>query len=304
MSSYRQQLSLLALAVGLLLVAFFEPHVQLEGVAYRYVYVFDISQSMNVEDIPGQEGQISRLEFAKKAATDTLTLLPCGTEVGLALFTGHRVFLLLTPIEICANQLELNGVIKNVDWRMTWKNRSEIAKAIHKSINLLAQLPDKTNLVFFTDGHEAPPIHPDLAKKFAGEKGAVGGLIVGVGGEQLSPIPKFDKNGEQIGFWEAADVTHVDSFTASQIAREGSIATQTGTEHLSSLRESYLKAIAEDTGLQYRKLEQASKFVGHLQVKTLGMPKIAETNLNWLLALGALILLICMLYAQRPKSIS
>lgn len=299
MSLKKIQLCLFALAIAVLLATLADPKAELEQPTYRYVFVYDISQSMNVTDVPGFEGEISRLEFAKKASIESLPKMPCGTEIGLALFTGHRAFLLLTPVEVCANQLELSSVIGNVDWNMTWKLRSEVAKGIHKSLLLLAQLPKDTRLAFFTDGQEAPPLHPDLAPTFTGEIGKVSGMIVGVGGEQLVPIPKFDKNGERQGDWKVDDVTHVDAFTASQNAREGTSGAATGTEHLSSLKESYLASLASSIGLKYHRIDEARKFSQKLLDREMGIPRRIEASISWIFALAALALLVAAMVLPR-----
>ncbi len=140
---------LLVISLCLLAATFTSPTMQLERATYRYVFVFDISQSMNVMDIPDTDLSITRLNYAKQTAAKSLSILPCGTEVGLALFTGHRAFLLITPIEICANYRELSSILNNIDWRMMWEARSEIAKGLFKSIALMKELEGQTRLVFF-----------------------------------------------------------------------------------------------------------------------------------------------------------
>jgi len=292
----RPQFLLLVLAVLLLAATFLRPTLELEQATYRYVFVFDISQSMNVDDVPGTRAPITRIEYAKQMTLESLTMLPCGSEAGLALFTGHRAFLLITPVETCANYRELAGIVNNINWRMTWETKSEIAKGVYKSVALLKQLPGDTRLVFFTDGHEAPPINPELPPRFAGEKGEISGLIMGVGGDTPSPIPKYDSDGEQQGYWKAEDVSHTDSYTQQRSAREGTPAsTQTGTEHLSSLRVSYLQGIAENTGLSYHTLQGAREFANRMKSPSLGIAKTATTDMRWLLALSALIALIATL---------
>ncbi|MEM7466719.1 MAG: vWA domain-containing protein [Pseudomonadota bacterium] len=280
----------LALAIALLIVSLWQPTALLPSTTYRYVYIFDISQSMNATDVDLSNPKLSRLEQAKSVARESLNALPCGSEVGVGLFTGHRAFLLLTPVEICANVLELDGIIDNVNWQMTWKLRSEIAKGVHKSIKLLTQMSDPTRLVFFTDGHEAPPLHPDLAPKLPDEAKTVPGIIAGVGGAELVPIPKFDKNGEQDGVWGIDEVMHVDAFTASQNAREGTENAATGTEHLSSLKGSYLQSLADDTGLLYRQVITAQSFSSDLKHPSLGIPRVDPVNFAWILGLFALAL--------------
>ncbi len=303
MSAWRRpQVLLLVLSLFLLAATYAGPTIELERPTYRYVFVFDISQSMNVKDIPNTDLPITRLNYAKASAIESLSILPCGTEVGLALFTGHRAFLLITPVEICANYRELASMLNNIDWRMTWEARSEIAKGLFKSIALLKQLTGQTRLVFFTDGHEAPPINPELPPRFPGGRGEIEGLIIGVGGEKLVPIPKFDKTGEQQGYWKVDEVDHVDAFTQSRSAREGTELENTGTEHLSSLRETYLEGLADKTGLTYHRLGSTKEFSKQMQSSALGIPKIVTTDLRWLLAFGSLLAFVAtMLIAVARK---
>ncbi len=289
MSAWRNpQAILLLISLGLLGGTFARPTMQLERQTYRYVFVFDISQSMNVMDVGEVETPITRLNYAKQSAIESLSMLPCGTEVGLALFTGHRAFLLTTPIETCDNYRELSIMLNNIDWRMTWEARSEIAKGLYKSIALLKQLEGQTRLVFFTDGHEAPPINPDLPPRYPGTKGEISGLVIGVGGETLVPIPKFDAMGEQQGYWKVDEVSHVDAYTQARSARESTISTVSGMEHLSSLRETYLESLARKTGLTYYRLSGAKDLSQQMRGDTLGIPNVRTTDMRWLIALGAL----------------
>lgn len=223
----------------------------------------------------------------KKTTQETLSELPCGTEVGLALFSGHRAFLLITPIEICNNYRELSGILNNIDWRMTWKARSEVAKGLHKSIKLMTMLEENTRLVFLTDGHESPPVNSELAPRFPGEVGEVNGLIVGIGGNELVPIPKFDKKtGKRDGFWKEEDVQHTDVYSQTS---EGPGAGLKGTEHLSSLREIYLEELADKTGLIYHRLKSVDDFTDQIKTKSFSYPKTITADMRWLFALGSLL---------------
>ena len=232
----RLQLLLLLLCTVMLAATMLRPTLALERNTYRYVFVFDISQSMNVVDVPPPAPSMSRLAFAKQSVQAAMAEMPCGAEVGLALFTGHRAFLMITPVEVCASYRELSTMLASIDWQMTWEARSEVAKGVFSSIKLLGALPSPTRLVFLTDGHEAPPINPDAPPQFVGDPGKIRGLVVGVGGDTAVAIPKFDQHGEPDGFWQATDVMQTDTFRAAQLARDNPSAAVTGTEHLSALR--------------------------------------------------------------------
>jgi len=306
------QVLLLLLAIILLALTFTRPTLELERPTYRYVFVFDISQSMNVMDVPNTDASISRLDFAKKMTLDAISELPCGTEAGLALFTGHRAFLLITPIEVCSNHREFSSIINNINWKMTWKARSEIAKGLYKSISLLKLLseekedhndkdePDPARLVFITDGHEAPPINPEAPPRFAGKTGDIKGLVVGVGDTKPVPIPKFDKEGKQNGFWKVDEVQHTDFNTQVKQQQEGIKATS-GTEHLSSLKEAYLKGLSEKTGLKYHRLDNAKALSDQMKSKSLSNSKTITTDMRWFFALCGLLAFVSTLLIAPVK---
>jgi mxaL protein len=294
MAGRRTSVLCLLLAGVALSATFARPQMQLERPTFRYVFVFDISQSMNVADVAAANPAMTRLEYAKAVAQDAIAAMPCGTEVGLALFAGHRAFLMNTPIETCANYSELAAILGGIDWRMTWEARSEIAKGVFKSLELLTMLDSQTRLVFVTDGHEAPPLNPDVPPTFRGEVGAVSGLVVGVGGSELAQIPKYDAKGEHAGFWQAQDVLHVDTFRAERYAREGRQPV-TGTEHLSALREDYLVDLAGSTGLLYHRLEGASGLAERMQDEALGIPTDVTADMRWVFALVALVTFVLMM---------
>ena len=285
MTVHRSLVIVLMLITAMLIAYTFQrPTALMEGQIFRYVYVFDISQSMNVTDATLSDDGVSRLEFAKRAAVKSLSSLPCDSEVGVALFSGHRVFLLITPIEICANYTELSTILNQLDWRMTWERSSEVAKGVYKSLGLLSVLDKKTRLVFFTDGHESPPIRPELPPRFTGSIGEVAGIVIGVGGIDAVEIPKFDEAGNRIGVWTKDDVV--------QGYQSGDASPNAGTEHLSSLREPYIRQIAEDVGLQYYRLTDIDEFTQHIERQVLGITKSSITDIRWVVACLALAMLL------------
>lgn len=80
--------------------------------------VFDISQSMNVQDYELDGAPISRLSIAHEAVRRTLRDLPCGSRVGWAAFTGYRTILLLAPVEVCDYYNDLLASLDQIDGRM------------------------------------------------------------------------------------------------------------------------------------------------------------------------------------------
>ena len=285
-----------ALALG---VALLRPTVAIERPLFNHVVVLDVTQSMNVQDAVVGGKPVARLDQAKQALRDALLQLPCGSKLGLGLFTEYRSYLLLAPVEVCANLQELRATLGHIDGRMAWTGNSEVAKGLFSGLAIAQQLPDKPALVFVTDGHEAPPLDARNGPRFNQEPGDVPGWIVGVGGLTPLPIPKIDPLGRPLGFWRADEVLHADPRSASRDATPDTAKPQ-GSEHLSSLREAHLRRLAAETGLKFMRLQESASPGGSpgtslgaaLTEPALARPVPARADLRWLPALLALLLLL------------
>jgi mxaL protein len=227
---------------------------------------------MNVADQPLGGKLVPRMLAAKAALAQAVDRLPCGSKLGWGVFTEHRSFLLLSPIEVCEHRRELQATLSGIDGRMAWSGNSEVAKGLNSGMQIVKALENEPALVFVTDGHEAPPVNPRYRPSFSFDRGAVRGLIVGVGGDAPQPIPKIDPLGRPLGDWEADEVLQVDP---RSLGRGGSVSGEQmvepderevaplpgatpGSEHLSSLREGYLQLLASETGIGYLRLHEGT----------------------------------------------
>lgn len=299
----------LALALALTLAALVVPALPVTRTGAEILMVVDITGSMNVRDYAQDGKPVSRLDMAKAALRQLVADLPCGSRVALALFTEQQPFLLFAPIEVCADFAPLDGALAALDWRMAWEGDSRIAAGLHRAIAMAAGLG--TDLVFVTDGQETPPLPGGEPPPFDGRPGAVRGLIVGAGGYALSPIPRYDERGREKGFYGEADVTQENRFgppPSDAESREGynprnapfGAAAARGTEHLSSVREPYLKRLAGATGLAYAHLDGAGGL--DASVRAAVTPRALKGSLDPRPILGilALVLMLATLCAGLP----
>jgi hypothetical protein len=91
---------MLSSAIVLLFAAMLNPSIPLPHNIYTYMFVVDISQSMNVKDAVLDNKTVSRLDFTKRIMHDITANLPCGTKVSIGLFAGVSVAALYQPIEV------------------------------------------------------------------------------------------------------------------------------------------------------------------------------------------------------------
>jgi mxaL protein len=310
LSSRARDPRFICLALALLsgVIALFHPTLELSRAVFDHIVIVDITRSMNVADYRVEGRPTSRLETVKSALRSALRDLPCGSRLGLGLFTERRSFLLFEPIEVCSGFEAIDTAIERIDWRMAWGADSRIADGLYDALNQFQN--HDANLIFVTDGQEAPPINPRYKREFGAFKGKVKGLIVGAGGLTPVPIPKFDERGEAIGFYSEDDVPHRSSFglppkPPSEIEgyheRNAPFGSERviGTEHLSSLKEDYLRQLTDETGLFYRRLEKPEELSAAMTRPELAHFETVAADIRWLPA-GFALAALFMLYGVLP----
>ena len=270
----------------LLLVAIGIPPFNVSRATYDYLVVFDITQSMNVEDYDINGVPTSRLTFARAAVRRTLHELPCGSRVGWGVFAEYRTLVLLAPIEVCSNYNDLLASLDRIDGRMRWGNASEISKGLFWAMRGARDVGSHPRVLFLTDGQEAPPVDGEGLAMFDDlKRGDIGGWLIGVGGYTPRPIPRTDADGRPIGFWHADEVVQRDVQTAGHAA----VATH---EHLSEVREPYLRNLAREVGFEYLHMNSLDSIREAMLHPRFAEQRRAPTDFAWLAAVAALLTLV------------
>ena len=255
--------------------------VDLQRSVYSFQIGFDISQSMNVEDMSLDGEAVTRLVYAKAMAATLLQQLPCGSSVGWSVFTGRRTLTLITPLEVCEHYSGLVSSLAEVDGSMRWSNGSSIGKGIHQIMRAANDFEHASNIIFMTDGQEAPPLEQGQRGVPNTDNFKINGLLVGIGGDTPMPIPKSDASGETTGFWRAEDVVQRVPANATSVGEEFS---RRDDERLSSL--------ARLTRLKYVALDSTQTLPDQAMRADYAEQRLALTDLRWIPASAALLLLI------------
>lgn len=301
----------LIVAALALLLAWVDPALPRTQQRWQHVVFVDITQSMNARDMllpvaggGGARDLDSRLAFVRASLRRAFDELPCGSSVGLGVFTEYRALLLLAPLEVCAHYDELVGVSERIDGRMAWASSSEIARGVESAIKVADQVAGRPSVVFVSDGQEAPPLRGGVLPTIELPPRPARGWVLGVGGDTPVPIPKLDPTGRSLGVWQAHEVMQSDptslGITPGGVRRDlvdadgrpVEVFAGSGLEHLSSLREPHLRAVAQAVGLGYRRLAAPGDLSAALRAPELSRPVRAAVSWRWLpllLALAALL---------------
>jgi mxaL protein len=284
---------LLFLAVLFLLLAIINPSVPITKNIYNYIFIVDISQSMNTPDMSLDTQKISRVEYSKKTLQRLVERLPCKTKVSIGMFAGVSVASTYTPIEVCDNFSSINNTIDHLDWRSTWSGNSRLRESMVTLARLIRSFPESAQVVFFTDGEEAPRLHTFNTRDLSQFQGGQDWLFVGIGSDEGTAIPKFDSNNQLIGYWSN------DSFALqpgiAQISesnlgtRDNKVASGVSDRYLSKLDEDYLKLLAQEIKGNYIKGDSVETILDAMEKQKAAWRDQSAYELRYFLSLLALI---------------
>jgi mxaL protein len=277
---------LLAIAVIVLAFGYVHPTVPMRQNVFHYLFVVDITQSMNARDYHVKGMPADRLTFAKQALRRVLHDFPCGSEVGLGVFSTKNIMLLLRPLEVCNHYTVIDEVIAHLDWRMAWGADSNIERGVYTAVQAVKKLEGPQRLVFLTDGEQTvDELHRPPLTKVAN---AVQGLLVGVGGLTSSPLPKLDQNNRLIGYWQSSEVKR----SGNDGPSPRSATRPSDPIYRSALNEGGLKRLAGTLGLGYHRLTSVEAFSSALRADDRADQRVVDSDARWLLGLTALLLLV------------
>jgi mxaL protein len=300
----RRDVSLLGAAFLLLIIAAFKPTIPLPRNIYSYILVVDISQSMNVEDATLNGKSTSRIAYTQAMLHQVIANMPCDTRVSIGLFAGVSIAALYNPIEVCSNYAAIQDTIDHLDWRTAWSGNSRLRDSMLTLARVLRAFPEPAQVVYFSDGEEAPKLHAFNTKDLTNFQGGNGWLFVGIGSIEGAPIPKYDEKNQLIGYWSN------DSFAMqpgiAQISeanlgvRDNNVAGGTGDRFISKLQEDYLKDLSKEVSGDYVRGDSLQNILTAMKHQKPARTDIAPYGIHWILASIAALLVLVTYLPKNP----
>ncbi len=301
---HRRDASLLGAAFILLVFAYFQPTIPLKRNIYSYLLVVDISQSMNVIDTTIHNKPTSRIAYTQHLLHEMVASMPCGSRVSIGLYAGVSIAALFTPIEVCANFAVINDSIDHLDWRAAWSGNSRMRESLFTLARVLRAFPEPAQVVYFTDGEEAPKLHAFNTKDLTSFQSAGGWLFVGIGSEKGAPIPKLDSKNQVIGYWSNdsfAMQPGIAQISESNLGvRDNNVASGAGDTFISRLNEDYMIDVAKQISGDYVRGDSLQKVLTAMKAQTPAKRDTAPYAINWLLAIIAGLLVIAAYLPKHP----
>lgn len=300
----RRDALLLLAALALLLAALLQPTVPLKRDIRNYFLVADISQSMNVTDMGSDAHPLTRMAHMQSMLRGIVSALPCGTKVSIGLFAGASIAAMYNPIEVCRNFAAIQYTIEQLDWRASWSGNSRIRSSVVSLASVLRAFPEPAQVVFFTDGEEAPLLHTFNRYNLSNFQGGDDWLLVGVGSEKGKPIPKLNEHNQLIGFW--ANESFAMQPGIAQISqstmgtRDDNVANAAGDRYLSKMDEKYLISLAREINASYVRGDSIHHILDAMERQKPAKRDFAPYGIDWLLAAAAAVLLLWACLPPHP----
>ena len=288
----------LYLAAALFLaLALVKPQIQLKQAVHNYLLVADVSQSMNAEDMKLASKSVSRLAYTQHLMRRIVETSACGTYVSIGIFASDNVALLITPLEVCAYYDAIADSIDHLEWRMAWKGNSRISFGIRAAANTLDSLNVPAQMMFFTDGDEAPRVNVTIQQDLSGIQIGKNFVFVGVGGSQKIGIPRYNASNKKVGYWPISDNNNsgavgVNYADPSLDDPDPPVASAEYDQFLSKLEAEYLQGLASDIKAKYIAGADTPAFYGYVQQQKPAASFVTAYSVQWLYLSIALLMLL------------
>jgi len=289
-------------AALMLLLALIKPEIQLKQEVHNYLLLADVSQSMNAEDVTLNKQTVSRMTYTRHLMKKVVETSPCGTYISVGVFAAENVALLFMPLEVCANYDVINDSIDHLEWRMAWMGNSRLSFGVKASASVFDSLNAPAQMLFFTDGDEAPKVNAINKLDLSGIQIGKNVVFVGIGGHKPVPIPRYNSANKWVGYWSsdtkensagAVGVTYSDT---SKDEPDPVVAYAEYDRYLSQLDDNYLKSLAAEIKGKYIEAQDTPEFYDFIQSQKPAASFVTAYSMRWIyLSLAGLLVLLAFL---------
>ena len=300
----KKELIVFLLSIFLCLVAINNPVINIKKTITSYMFVVDVSQSMNAKDLTHNDKIISRINYTKLLLKKIINESDCGSFFSINIFAADNVASIIEPVEKCKNYDELIDTIDKLEWRMAWKGNSRITFGVKSAAKMQDSLNFPSKILFFTDGDEAPKVN--AINKVNLDNFNLGNeiIFIGIGGDKKVPVPRYNSRNMLVGFWGSDIYDSLPGATGSRNIDSGkddpdpSVASAEYDRYLSKLYEEYLLGITSQINAKYFKGDFSTEFIKSI-LKNKPKKKIQSELFLERPSVFLILLLIFILYTEK-----
>ena len=300
----KKEFLILLFSIFLCLIAINNPVLVLKKSITSYMFLIDVSQSMNAKDLIYKDNSISRIDYTKLLLKNIVNASECGSFFSINIFAADNVASLVEPVEKCKNYDELIDTIDKLEWRMAWKGNSRITFGIKSAVKMQDSYNFPSKILFFTDGDEAPKVNAINRVNLDNFNFGSEIIFVGIGGNKNVPVPRYNSRNLLVGFWgmdiydSLPGATGVRNSDSGKDEPDPNVASAEYDRYLSKLYEEYLLEITTLIDSKYLKGNLSNDFVSSI-LKNKPKKKIESELFLERPSVFIILLLIVILYTEN-----
>ena len=304
----KKEFLVLLISILLCMLAISNPVISLKKSITSYMFLVDVTQSMNAEDLLYNEKKISRIEYTKLLLKNIINSSDCGSFFSINIFAADNVASIIEPVEKCRNYDELIDTIDKLEWRMAWKGNSRITFGVKSAAKMQDSLNFPSKILFFTDGDEAPKVN--AINRINLDNFNLGNeiIFIGIGGEKKVPVPRYNSRNMLVGYWgmdiydSLPGATGVRNSDSGKDEPDPSVASAEYDRYLSKLYGTYLLDISNQIKAKYIKGDFSNAFIKFI-LNNKPKKKIQSEFFLEKPSIFFILLLIVFLYTEKYLSI-
>ncbi|HBO18769.1 MAG TPA: VWA domain-containing protein, partial [Methylophilaceae bacterium] len=182
----------------------------------------------------------------------------------------------------------IEDTIDHLDWRSGWSGNSRIRESFFNLARLIRSFPENSQVVYLTDGEEAPKLHAFNTRDLSQFQGGNDWVIVGIGSFKGAPIPKLDGKNQLIGYWSNESFAlqpGIAQISEANIGtRDDHVAGGESDRYMSKLDEAYLKDITKQINGIYVRGDSVLNILSAMKKQKPAWQDKADFHLKWFFA--------------------
>jgi mxaL protein len=175
---------------------------------------------------------------------------------------------------------------------MAWSGNSRLRESLFVTAKVVRGLSEPAQVVYFTDGEEAPKLHAFNTKNLEEFQGGDDWIFVGIGSEEGDAIPKLSEDNQVIGYWSNESfamqpgIAQISESTLG--VRDDNVAGE-NDRYISKMAAEYMQSLTQEIGAKFIKGDNSYTVIQAMKSQKPARRDIAPLPLGWLLAtLGGL----------------
>ncbi|MFZ3087479.1 MAG: VWA domain-containing protein, partial [Methylotenera sp.] len=176
-----------------------------------------------------------------------------------------------------------------------WKGNSRLSFGVRAAANTFDSLNVPAQMLFFTDGDEAPRVNVTIKQDLSGIQIGKNFVFVGVGGHTKVGVPRYNAANKRVGYWPISENNNSKEVNYADTRLDDPdppVASAEYDRYLSQLEDDYLKSLVYEIKGKYIEGQDKPDFYAFIQQQKPAASFVTAYSIRWLYLVLAVVLIL------------